>query len=96
MESYEQNNSASKAIPQLRSFSFGVGGGGYANALLKVKRSNGLPVLDFSNLRALNVNVEGPSDLVVTHALIKATEKLETLDYIGTGMHQIPSRVNRD
>jgi hypothetical protein len=88
VESYEQENFASEVIPQLQSFSSGVGGGGYANALLKAKRSNGLPVLDFSNLRTLNVNVEGLSDLVVTHALIKATERLETLDY--TGMYQIP------
>lgn len=34
-------------------------------------------MLDFSNLRTLNVNVEDPSDLAVTHALIKVTEKLE-------------------
>lgn len=83
VESYEQENSASEAIPQLQSFSFGVGGGRYANALFKARRSNDLPMLDFSNLRTLNVNVGDPSDLIVTHALIKETEKLETLDYIG-------------
>lgn len=82
VESYEQENSASEAIPQLQSFSFGDGGGGYANALLNARHSNDLPILDFSNLRTLIVNVEDPSHLVVTHALIKATEKLETLDYI--------------
>jgi len=91
VESHEQESSMSETIPQLQSFSFGVGDGEYVNALLKARRSNDLPMLDFSNLRTLNANVENPSDLVATHALIKATEKLETLDYIG--MYQISLRV---
>jgi hypothetical protein len=73
----------SEAIPQLQSFTFGVGAGGYAKELLKARRSNDLPVLDFSNIRTLNVNAKEHSDLVVMHALTRATKKLETLNYNG-------------
>jgi hypothetical protein len=85
--SYEQECSMSEAIPQLQTFTFGVNGGGYANDLLKARRYNDLLVLDFTKLRTLDVNVERHSDMVVTHALIGATENLETLTY--EGMFQI-------
>lgn len=58
VECYEQENPTSEAIPQPQSFSFGVGAGGYANTLLKARQSNDLPMLDYSNLRTLRVNVE--------------------------------------
>jgi hypothetical protein len=69
----------------------GAGGFEYLKHLLKTRRSNNLPVLDISNIRTLNVNLEKYSDIVVAHALIRGTEKLETLDY--DGMYKISLRV---
>jgi len=91
MASHEQELSMSEAIPQLQSFTFDFGGAGYAKELLKARRSNDLPVLDFSNIRTLNVNLQEHSELVVTHALTRATKKLEILNYVG--MYQISLRV---
>ena len=51
VESYEQENSASEAILQLQSFSFGVNGGKHTNALLEARHSNGLPMRDSITLR---------------------------------------------
>jgi hypothetical protein len=82
--SYGQECSTSVAIPQLQTFSFGVGCSGYAKGLLEARRSDNLPVLDFTKLRTLVIDVEKYSDLVVAHAFMKVTENLEILSYGGT------------
>ena len=51
--------------------------------LVGVDQSNGFPVFDIFNLRSLSVFVEEYSDLAAFHALLNATNKLETLEYIG-------------
>ena len=56
---------------------------GLSGKLVGAKLSNGRPVLDFLNLRSLSDRVEQDSELAVVRALLKATDKLETLEFIG-------------
>ena len=80
---YRQENPILNEVPQLSSFTFGVLVGRYTGKLVGANRSNGLPVLDFRNVRSLSVNVDQDSDLPAVHALLQATDKLESLEYIG-------------
>jgi len=82
--SYEMHPCALEAAPQLRSFAFRLHSGPYAMHLLNAKRPNGVRVLDFRNIRTLSVEAGKEGDLMTIQALIRVTEKLETLDYIGT------------
>ena len=93
VESYDDAPSASvRSIPQLRSFAFRFHSSDYSMRLLRVRRPDDVPVLDFSNIQKLTVNIESSFDVTVAHAFIKATEKLETLDYTGTH-HRLDEKV---
>jgi len=85
-------------VPRLQVFACGILGGQYAMRLLNAKCPNGGPMLDFTNVRTLSVDM-GNIDLIrchftdselrvhlelaVAHALVNATNKLETLRYNG-------------
>jgi hypothetical protein len=73
------------AAPQLLSFALNSGSGRHVLHLLNNRRSNGIPVLYFGSVQRLSVKAENERDLVVIQALIKATHKLEVIEY--TGMH---------
>jgi hypothetical protein len=77
-------SSALEAAPQLRSFAFRLNSGPYAMHLLNARRPNGGRVLDFRNVRTLSVEAGKEGDLMVIQAFIRVTQKLETLDYVGT------------
>lgn len=82
VESYDEDASASmRSIPQLRSFALCFHSSHYSMRLLQVRRPNDVPVLDFSNIQKLTVNIGSAFDVTVAHAFIKATEKIETLEY---------------
>jgi len=85
MESYDEDPSAFvESVPQLRSFAVCFCSSDYSMRLLQARRPNDVPVLDFSNIQKLTVNIESTVDVTVAHAFIKATGKLETLVYAGT------------
>ena len=83
MDSSECEYSASDAVPQLQSFTSRFINGEYLKNLVEARRSKDVPVLDFSNLRTLSVDVDEHSHLAAVHALTKVAEKLETLYYFG-------------
>ncbi|EDR04985.1 uncharacterized protein LACBIDRAFT_303936 [Laccaria bicolor S238N-H82] len=69
-------------VPRLQSFAFGQAmSGQYAMRLLNAKCHNGGPMLDFTNVRTLSVYLQEDLDFTVVHALVNATNKLETLRY---------------
>jgi hypothetical protein len=82
--SCRNGSSALEAAPQLRSFAFRLNSGPYAMRLLNARRPNGGRVLDFRNVRTLSVEAGKEGDLMVIQAFIRVTQKLETLDYVGT------------
>ena len=86
---YMQECSVLNEVRQLSSFTFGVSVARYVGRLVAANRPNGLPVLGFRNVRSLSVNLDEASDLPVVHALLKATDKLESLEYIGVS-HNCP------
>ena len=71
-------------VPQLQVFTYGYMSRQYAMRLLSAKCPNGGPMLDFTNVQRLTTYVEEHLDLAVAHALVNATNKLETLRYNGT------------
>ena len=73
-----------EAAPQLRSFAFNSGSGPHVLHLLNDRRSDGTPVIDFGSVRRLSVKAENERDLVVIQVLIRATQKLEVVEYTGT------------
>ena len=83
MDEYQKKYPIPNEVPQPSSFTFGVSVGNYVGRLVSANQSNGLPVLSFHNVRSLSVNVDKYSGLQAVHALLKATHKLETLEYIG-------------
>jgi hypothetical protein len=91
---YEHECFVSDVVPQLRSFTFDLLGGRYAQSLVEARRSKDLPVLDFSQLHTLSVNVDEHSDLAAVHTIMRVTEKLEILDY--SGMLPEPSFISQD
>ena len=91
---YEHECLASDVVPQLRSFTFDLLGGRYAESLVDARRSKDVPVLDFSQLHTLSVNVDERSDLAAVHTIMGVTEKLETLYY--SGMLPEPSFMSQD
>ena len=80
-----------EAPPQLRSFAFNSGSGPHVLQLLNDRRSNGTPVLDFGSVRRLSVKAENEQDLVVIQALIRATQKLEVIEYTGAHARTLDS-----
>jgi hypothetical protein len=68
-------------VPQLQVFAYGVLSGRYVMRLLNAKCPNGGPMLDFTNVQKLSVYMEERWELAVAHALVNATNKLETLQY---------------
>jgi hypothetical protein len=83
MDSSEYEYFASDAVPQLQSFTSRLISGESVKNLLEARRSKDVPVLDFSNLRALSVDEDEHSHLAAVHAFTKVAEKLETLHYFG-------------
>ena len=84
MDSSEYEYFASDAVPQLQSFTSRFTSGGFLKNLVEARRSKDVPVLDFSNLRALSVDVDEHSHFpAAVNALTKVAEKLETLYYFG-------------
>lgn len=75
-----------KAAPRLRSFAFSSGSGQHVLHLLKDRRSNGNPVLNFCSVRRLSVKAENEQDSVVIQALIRATQKVEVIEYTVNGL----------
>ncbi|EDR03592.1 uncharacterized protein LACBIDRAFT_331388 [Laccaria bicolor S238N-H82] len=69
-------------VPRLQVFAYEHAmSGQYAMRLLNAKCPNGGPMVDFTNVRTLCVYLEEDLDLTVVHALVNATNKLETLRY---------------
>jgi hypothetical protein len=89
MDEYQQEYPILNEVPQLSSFTFSFSVSKYVGRLVNANRPNGLPVLGFHNVRSLSVNVDRDSDLPAVHALLQATDKLETLEYIGMS-HNYP------
>ena len=83
MDNSEHEYFASDAVSQLQSFTSSFISGESLKNLVEARRSKDVPVLDFSNLRALSVDEDEHSHLAAVHALTKVAEKLETLDYCG-------------
>ena len=87
LSSYTNNHEyeyfAPDAVAQLQSLTLRFIDGEDAKNLMEARRSKDVPVLDFSNLRALVVDVEKHSQLAAVHALTKVAEKLETFHYFG-------------
>jgi len=79
--SYENSSSAQETSPQLQSFAFHMNSNSYAMHLLNARRPNGVPVLDFSEVRILSVEAYAEEHLMSIQAFIGATKKLETLVY---------------
>lgn len=81
-EQGEGNFVPEAVAPQLQSFNFDSWSSPYVLHLLNYRRSDGIPVVDFGTVRKLSVEAENEQDLVVIQALIKATQKLEVIEYI--------------
>ena len=79
MDNSEYEYFVSDAVPQLQSFTSSFIRGEYLKKLVEARRSKDVPVLDFSNLRTLSVDLDEYSHLASVHALTKVAEKLETL-----------------
>ena len=73
-------------VPRLQVFAYEFMAGRYVMNLLNARCPNGGPMLDFTNVRTLSVYVEEHTGLAVAHALVNATNNLETLRY--NGKHQ--------
>ena len=70
-------------VPQLQSFASGILCGEYTTSLIDARRSKDVPVLDFSKLQVLGINIDEYSSLEAFEALMEVTEKLETFHYLG-------------
>jgi len=81
---YENGSSAQETSPQLQSFAFHMNSNSYAMQLLNARRPNGVPMLDFSEVRILSVEAYAEEHLMAIQAFIGATKKLETLVYGST------------
>ena len=85
INSYEHEYCTPDVVPQLQSLTLN---GHFATrfrrsdtltTLVNARRSEHVPVLDFSNLRILTFYIYHDPDRVALHALIKVIKKLETL-----------------
>ena len=83
MDGYEHEYFVQDAVPQLQSLTAGVLSGEYTASLVDARRSNDVPVLDFSNLRSLDINIDDYSSLDACAALLEEAEKLENLHCYG-------------
>ena len=88
-DSVDEYRSILNVVPQLSSFAFDPSIGKYVGKLVGAHQSNGPPILGFHNLRSLRVTVDKDKDFAVIHVLLKATNKLETLECIGV-FHNCP------
>jgi hypothetical protein len=79
----DEEYTISEHITQIQLFTFGDADDHIASEVLHAKRSTGLPLLDFSNLKTLNVTVYHKSCFDGRKTLLQASEKLETLHYRG-------------
>ncbi|KIJ96610.1 hypothetical protein K443DRAFT_107003, partial [Laccaria amethystina LaAM-08-1] len=77
----DEEYTISEHITQIQLFTFGDADDHIASEVLHAKRSTGLPLLDFSNLKTLNVTVYHKSCFDGRKTLLQASEKLETLHY---------------
>ena len=82
MYGYDHGWLVQDAVPQLQSFT-SVLCGGYTASLVKAKRSEDVPVLDFSNLRVLGINIDEYSGSEALEALMQVTKQLETFHCLG-------------
>ena len=94
INSYEHEYCAPDAVPQLQSLTLNSNlvrpcRPDRLTTLVNARRSEHVPVLDFSNLRTLTVRICHDSDRVAVHALMKIIKKLEALSYQYRCMHLI-------
>ena len=83
MYGYEHEYFVPDTALQLQSFTSGVFCGEYTASLIDARRSEDVPVLDFSNLRVLDISIDDYSSLDAFEALMEVTEKLETFCCLG-------------
>ena len=72
-------------IPHIQSFTFGCADDPFVMKVFHAKRSTGVPMLDFSNLKELNIHARFKGCFEGRKTLLQASEKLEILHY--RGMH---------
>ena len=89
INSYGHEYFAHDAVPQHQSLTLNGDSAVALMTLVDARRFEHIPVLDFSNLRRLSINILFNSELIGVHALLKVTQKLETLSYQYTGMYPI-------
>ena len=71
-------------VPHIQSFAFGSADD-FAMKVFHAKRSTGVPMLDFSNLKVLNIHASPRCGFEGRKTLLQASEKIEILHY--QGMH---------
>jgi hypothetical protein len=72
-------------VPRIQSFTFGCADDPFVTKVFHAKRSTGVPMLDFSSLKELNVHARFYARFEGRKTLLQASEKLEILHY--RGMH---------
>lgn len=92
-ESLTSISSFEVRIPQLQTFACEMYSGQYAMFLLNARHPIDGPLLDFSNVRMLSLEVDRDSDLAIRRAFINATNKLESLQYTGTYQEHFSRRL---
>ena len=70
-------------VPRIQSFTFGCADDVYVTKVFHAKRSTGVPMLDFSNLKELNIHARFKNYFEGRKTLLQASEKLEILHFRG-------------
>ena len=73
-------------VPHIQSFTFGCADDPFVTKVFHAKRSTGVPMLDFSNLKELNIHARFEDCFEGRKTLLQASKKLEILHY--RGMHR--------
>ncbi|EDQ98842.1 uncharacterized protein LACBIDRAFT_335605 [Laccaria bicolor S238N-H82] len=68
-------------VPHIRSFTFGCADDPFVTKLFHVKRSSNVPMLDFRDLKELNIHARFKGYFEGRKTLLQASEKLEILHY---------------
>ncbi|EDR01690.1 uncharacterized protein LACBIDRAFT_295559 [Laccaria bicolor S238N-H82] len=68
-------------VPHIQSFTFGCADDPFVTKVFLAKRSTGVPMLDFSNLKELDIHARFKDYFEGRKTLLQASEKLEILHY---------------
>ena len=70
-------------VPHIQSFTFGCADDDFVKKVFHAKRSTGVPMLDFCNLKELNIHARFKNYFEGRKTLLQASEKLEILHFRG-------------